>query len=312
MPLIRTRHLWLFAPAVLLVVAWCHRDAGRLSLPVPAEFAPSASVSVAQEEASMPARMLERSSAIAPLQAPRQDLAFEGQPNLYRYALQLKAAADGGDAQASWQLSRVYDYCAGYAVDPAGYQADDLLVAQDAAPGVRAMLAARGRVSQRCTGFSANDGLGAQAVTLQRLRAAEAGSLAAEAALLAQGQPLDESPDYRRALVQRVLASRDPEAYLALSAAMGVAASGDDAYRGYVAGTQFSQLAWQLAACRLGLECGAGSPLMTSYCANGGICSQDGSQDFASFVFDAAVSRQGAGALNDMVSTLVNGSGAST
>jgi hypothetical protein len=312
MPTIRARHLWLFAPAVLLVAAWCHRDPGWLSVPVSAASTPSAPVSVAQGEASMPERAPERSAAIAPIQAPRQDLAFEGQSNLYRYALQLKAAAEGGDAQASWQLSRVYDYCAGYAVDPAGYQADDLLVAQDAAPGVRAMLVARGRVSQRCTGFSANDGLGAQAVTLQRLRAAEAGSLAAEAALLAQGKPLEDSPAYRRALVQRVLASRDPEAYLALSPAMGVAASGDDSYRGYVAGTQTSQLAWQLAACRLGLECGAGSALMTSYCANGGICSQDRTQDFATFVFDAAVPRQGAGTLDDMVSALVNGSGEQT
>jgi hypothetical protein len=309
MPLIRARHCWLFVPAVLLVVAWCYRDAGHGALPVPLARETRASTPVAQAEAGLPARMWERSAAIVPAQVPRQDHTFEGQPSLYRYALQLKAAADGGDAQASWQLSRVYDYCAGYAVDPAGYQADDLLVAQDAAPGVRAMLAARGRVSQRCAGFSADDGLGAQAVTLQRLRAAESGSLAAEAALLAQGKPLEDSPAYRRALVQRVLASRDPEAYLALSPAMGVAASGDDSYRGYVAGTQFSQLAWQLAACKLGLECGARSTLMTSYCANGGICSQDRTQDFATFVLDAAVPRQGAGTLDDMVSALVNGSG---
>ncbi|HBK47467.1 MAG TPA: hypothetical protein DDZ67_13750, partial [Xanthomonadaceae bacterium] len=68
-------------------------------------------------------------------------------------------------------------------------------------------------------------------------------------------------------------------------------------------------LAWQLAACRLGLECGAQSALMTSYCATAGICSQDGSQDFASFVFDAAVPRQGAQRVDEMVNMLVNGSG---
>ncbi|MEE7567266.1 hypothetical protein HH297_13110, partial [Xanthomonas sp. Kuri4-3] len=86
-------------------------------------------------------------------------------------------------------------------------------------------------------------------------------------------------------------------------------ASGDDALQGYVAGDQFAELAWQLAACRLGLACGAQSALMTSYCANGGICSQDDSQDFVSFVFDAAVPRQGAGKMDEMVKTLVNGSG---
>lgn len=318
MPLFRARHLWLFAPALLLAAVWCTRDGSGLAtrrlhgagepLAIGRQGAPAPAFDY--KEAHAQAR--ERSAAILPVPVADQGSDFDGQSNLYRYALQLKSAADGGDAQASWRLSRVYDYCTGYAVDPVGYQADDLMVAQGASAGMRAMLAARGRVAQRCAGFSSSDGLDVQAVTLQRLRAAEAGSLAAEAALLAQGKPLDESPDYRRALVQRVLASRDPEAYLALSAAMGTVASGDGAYRGYVAGTQFSQLAWQLAACRLGLDCGADSPLMTSYCANGGICSQDSSQDFASFVFDAAVSRQGAGALDDMVSTLVKGSGGST
>lgn len=48
------------------------------------------------------------------------------------------------------------------------------------------MLAARQRVGRRCAGFSGGDGLDAQVITLQRLRAAEAGSLAAEAPLAAR------------------------------------------------------------------------------------------------------------------------------
>lgn len=310
MPLMRARHCWVFLPAALLVVAWYARDGAGVREPVQQATHAIQAADVVPSPSS-PSRDQKRSSAIAPARAPGGTADLEGQANLYRYALQLKSVAEGGDAQASWALSRVYDYCGGYAVDPSGYQADDLIVAQGASPGVQAMLAARGRVASKCAGFSSSDGLGAQAVTLQRLRAAEAGSLAAEAALLAQGKPLDASPGYRRELVQRVLASREPEAYLALAPAMGVVASGDASYRGYVAGTQFTQLAWQLAACRLGAACDAGSVLMTSYCANGGICSQDRSQDFASFVHDAAVPRQSAATLDDMVSTLVNGSGES-
>jgi hypothetical protein len=87
---------------------------------------------------------------------------------------------------------------------------------------------------------------------------------------------------------------------------MGIAANGRTAGFGYnrVAGTQFAELAWQLAACKLGQDCGPKGSLMTSYCANGGICSQDPQQDFASFVYDAAIPRQGADVVQEMVDSL--------
>jgi hypothetical protein len=44
--------------------------------------------------------------------------------------------------------------------------------------------------------------------------------------------------------------------------------------------------------------------LMTSYCANGGICSKDPGQDFESFVYDAAVPRQSEGRMNQLVDSL--------
>lgn len=236
--------------------------------------------------------------------------AFEHAPDLFRYAQELIGNAQSGDGEAIWMLSRVYDYCSAYAGDPAGYATDNRWMATQSGPGMAAMLAARTRVADRCAGFTATDGLNVRAILLQRIRAAQAGSLAAEAALLALGRPLEESQAYRSALVQRVLASRDPEAYLALSPAMGIAAIGDDAYQGYVVGSQYAELAWQMAACRLGLECGADSALMTAYCANGGICSRTPGQDFGAFVLDAAVSRQAAQKMDEMVDTLVEGSGA--
>lgn len=72
-----------------------------------------------------------------------------------------QAGRQGGSAQASWLLSRVYHYCAGDALDPAGYQADDLLIGHSDSPGVRAMLAARQRVGRCCAGFPGSDGLDA-------------------------------------------------------------------------------------------------------------------------------------------------------
>jgi hypothetical protein len=144
-------------------------------------------------------------------------------------------------------------------------------------------------------------------IVLKRIEAAEAGSLAAEAALMGSGQPLRPTPEYKHDLVDRVQRSGDPEAYSALSPGMGIAASGEPALADRVAGTQMSELAWQVAACRLGQDCGPDSALMTSYCANGGICSRDPAQDFERFVFDAAVPRQSADVLNEMIDSLIGG-----
>src|SRR5690606_33115431 len=146
---------------------------------------------------------------------------------------------------------------------------------------------ARNRVAHRCRQFVPGDGLGPGLVVLQRLEAAEAGSLAAEAGLLAMGEPLEEDGDYRRELVERVRASADAEAFSALAPAMGLAASGDPAHAGQVAGTPQAELAWHLAACELGMDCGAQGALMTAWCANGGVCASSPHQDFPDFVHEA-------------------------
>ena len=308
---LRVRHFWLLlAPAVLIgLVMWPR--AGSIA----GQSAPAVAMQWAEAQADAPALPGQADSAleVAPEPIAAQaavtatGIGLDQHDDLFAYASSLQAAAAAGDASANWQLSRVYDYCSGYALDPAGFAADSQWLQQQQDPGIATMLLARQRMAHSCGGFTAADGLSAQQVMQQRLLAAKAGNLAAEAALLAIGQPLQTSAEYRHGLVQRVLDARDPEAYLALAPAMGGAASGDDALRDYVAGDQYAELAWQVAACRLGEECGAHSSLMTGYCANGGICSQDASQDFEKFVFDAAISRQGAARMTQMIYTLVDG-----
>ncbi|MEB1528984.1 hypothetical protein [Xanthomonas sp. WHRI 7945] len=307
MPLAVSRKTWLLlAPAALLlgVVAY------RAALPVAAPAPPAAATAMATPDAvAVPTQDRRRSTSVQALPLDRR-AALERSPDLYRSAQQLSAAVAQGDADASWLLSRIYDYCAGYAMDPAGFAADTRAIDAARLPTSARMVAARARVGSRCAGFVPGDGLTRQAIVAQRVQAARGGNLAAEAALLALGQPLQPSADYKRDLVERVRASGDPDAYMALAPAMGLAASGDDSLDERIAGTAFTELAWQLAACRLGLDCGPDSELMTRYCANGGICAQDPTQDFSSFVFDAAVPRQGTDTMNDMVNRLVGRTGA--
>jgi hypothetical protein len=235
---------------------------------------------------------------------PRED--FEGASDLYAYVQGLRAREAAGDAEALWKVSRVLDYCAAYAANPAGYAADTRAISELKGTATAAMAAARDRVGRRCARFTPVDDFSLSALRAKRQQAARAGSLAAEAALLAMGEPLSNSNEYRQDLVERVRRSGDPDAYVAISPAMGIAGSGHEAYLGSVSGTQLTELAWLLAACRLGNDCSPGGVLMTSYCANGGICSRDGSQDFYAFVLDAGVPRQGADNLNGMVDSLMS------
>lgn len=307
-----SRKTWLLlAPAALLLGVVGYRAVLPAAAPATPAVAAETAATAAPDLATAAQDRRPRTSVSA-LQALPTDrrAALERSPDLYRSAQQLSAAVAQGDADASWLLSRIYDYCAGYAMDPAGFAADTRAIDAARLPTSARMVAARARVGRRCAGFVPGDGLTRQAIVAQRVQAARGGNLAAEAALLALGQPLQPSPDYKRELVERVRASGDPDAYMALAPAMGLAASGDDSLDERIAGTAFTELAWQLAACRLGLDCGPDSELMTRYCANGGICSQDPTQDFSSFVYDAAVPRQGTDTMNDMVNRLVDRTGA--
>ncbi|HDS0950010.1 TPA: hypothetical protein QDZ34_002435 [Stenotrophomonas maltophilia] len=230
---------------------------------------------------------------------------IEGDTDLFAYAQRLKVQAEQGNHEARWMLSRVYDYCAQYAVDPGGYRLDNNVLAGLGLSAAPAMVQARERVAQRCGGFVPADKLGPALVFNERRRAALQGNLAAEAALFADGEPLHDNEQYRRDLVERVRVSRDPEAYMAIAPGMGLRAAGDKALTGMVSGEQLSEVAWRVAACELGLPCGPDSVLVNSFCANGGICSPDGTQDFRDFVYDAAVSRQGAGKMNEWIRQLI-------
>jgi hypothetical protein len=134
---------------------------------------------------------------------------IEDATDLYAYAQRLRVQADDGNHEARWMLSRVYDYCAQYAIDPGGYRLDNNVLAGLGLTAAPAMVQARERVAQRCGGFVPGDKLGAALVLAERRKAAAQGNLAAEASLFAEGEPLHDSPEYRRDLVERVRTSRD-------------------------------------------------------------------------------------------------------
>ena len=247
---------------------------------------------------------LRATPALSPLRR-----AFEESADLFAYSRELMVLASAGDADAMWLLSLVHDYCAGYAADPVGYAQDTRVIERLGLSGGAAMLSARQRVQQRCARFVPQDGFSLPMIVNQRTQAARAGSLAAEAALLAMERPLDAGDEYRRDLVQRVLDSGDPFAFVAIAPAMGSVGSGHSETLGDVSGSELSEIAWRIASCRLGMDCSPEGSMMTNYCVNGGICSQDASQDFSSFARDAGIPRQGEDNVEEMVGTLLSRTG---
>lgn len=292
---------------LLGVWAWSTRHPdGPAPAPSPmAAYEPAASADAAFRSPAplLPVRYTARSlppPALSPLRR-----GFEDSPDLFAYSQELRALAAGGDADAMWLLSLVHDYCAGYSADPAGYAQDTQLIQRLGLSNGAAMVSARQRVQQRCGRFLPQDGFSLPRIVTQRVQAANAGSLAAEASLMAMDRPLQQGEEYRRDLVQRVLDSGDPFAFAAIAPAMGTAAGPRKDTPGAVSGTELSEIAWRIASCRLGMDCSPGGSMMTNYCVNGGICSQDESQDFTSFARDAGVPRQGAEKVDEMVGTLM-------
>ncbi|MBD9478862.1 hypothetical protein [Pseudoxanthomonas sp. PXM02] len=133
--------------------------------------------------------------------------------------------------------------------------------------------------------------------------AAKAGSLAAEAALVASRAPLSRDENYLRALRERVARSRDPEAFLAMADAMGPEASSLPHVFGPESGTEEATLAWTLAACRTGLDCRSNGALMTTYCL-AGICGPY--NNFEQLVFEGLLPASERNRINEMVGRVIS------
>lgn len=84
----------------------------------------------------------------------------------------------------------------------------------------------------------------------------------------------DLSVDESDRLLGRILASRDPDAILALADYMYMPRDGSR-YTS-LAGSNLHVQAWQLAACDLGADCSATGRLMRDACLFGGICGEYG------------------------------------
>ncbi|MBS0457282.1 MAG: hypothetical protein JSS44_08145 [Proteobacteria bacterium] len=201
---------------------------------------------------------------------PRQR--FEQSHDLFALVQSSRAAADGGDATAKTIIADAMYECIS-ATLPTNSRHVGVFLAEKRQPELKSVIDAKLAVdSARCGRFTKDDIGSLGAVLAQYADAAKLGSAKALAMQLTYGN-LATIPDQDLASdVQKIITSGDPDAIGALSNLMGLRAEGRASTFGSYSGSVTDQYAWQLAACRMGMDCGANSALLRGYCLSGGMC----------------------------------------
>lgn len=246
------------------------------------ETAPIAQAAPTPVEA--PAQRVEPSDATLPIEStdPTLDLQIS---NRYDVVLATaKPLADSGDPEALDTIAKVYQYCQNYLVSPESYrQGQEALIKMRPADAdqLRAVLA---RVESRCELVNEGQPIQAEDTAAALSKAAEAGSLPAMVRV-ATSNPFHVAPEERSSLALSAVQSGDPELLFEAGALLPGADPSVLAELGL--GTeQIDTLAVQVAACRLGANCGRGSLVMDSMCISGASCSLGNFEDIvrASFL----------------------------
>lgn len=199
---------------------------------------------------------------------------FEQSRDLFGLVQDLRSAADSGDVEARTIIADSLYECVSIAQPP-----DNRYVGAQQAEKERPEL--KGYVEglmatdkQRCGRFVKADIGGANAKSIVAMYAKAATDGGAKAlAMTLQYSNIDSMPDAALASqIQRIEASRDPDAIGALSNLMGGRAEDRPAAFGSMSGHEIQQYAWLLAACQMGMNCGPDSSLLRQYCLNAGNC----------------------------------------
>ena len=212
-----------------------------------------------------------RPMAIAPAADP--NARYVGATDLYPLAQELRERAERGDVDVVAALAELQDECLAYVMSHGdrGFVPREFEKRDPSSKSWTEAMLERSRV--RCQRFNRGDFLSHQRMNNLLIGAANRGSATARARLLMSDPQIEQLPDDVLASeVRGVMASADPGAIADLSNVMGTRVAGRNdrqALFGAPAGTDTEEVAYLIAACRLGLECGADSHVLASLCFNG-------------------------------------------
>jgi len=212
----------------------------------------------------------------------------------------LEFAALRGDAKAQRLLSESYERCLPYSLSPARHLGtlDSFAAMQpDSAAYVHDM---KKRVVSFCSTVDDGAPIPLEAYQLWLEQAAATGDLTAKVRLKSRSPEMLDASEYQ-SIADEVMASRDPAALFELGNLLARAPS-DSSLGKYqdLAGSSASH-ALEIAACRRGLACGAGSALMDGMCSGTGHCWY---LDYESLIYSEFVPPGGRKRVNDALTLL--------
>lgn len=205
--------------------------------------------------------------------------ALEEADSLSAVLVESLALAEGGDPRAAKRAAEILQYCWAINADPGRW--DQHMKEQgDRAPESRGLIeAAYARKRDRCAGVMGGDPYEESLAGDLLSKAGAAGDVGALVKLSVQSGdvPSGESST----LLESVVASGDPNDIRDAGILINfLGAEAGDRFQP-LANSELGSQAWQVASCRQGASCGAGSVVMDGICMSTGRC---GFSDYEAFV----------------------------
>ena len=209
----------------------------------------------------------------------------------------VKSRAEQGDAEAQWQVSQMYDYCLMYNLKPQATLSGFDDIAKLRSQNKKHIDRIKRELVERCATVDGGQPIPGEAVKLWLEESAKQGVLAAklrQATLAQEGDPqklLSYVDDVKRSKSPREVFEMGTLARLIephWKEEKTAAAFSDGKY---------AQYAWELAACRSGLDCSQSSMLMYWACYQGG-CAYD---NYEQYVLNTHITPAGRGQLEESI-----------
>lgn len=201
---------------------------------------------------------------------------FETSNDLYGLFQELHGLADANDPQAIVALADIEDECRAFVLSGGidGRMTIPELAAKKKPVDRGFVDGLRQRTQSRCGRFNKSDFPTSEQERESLKLAAKNGSMAAQAELLSSlGPSSKDIPDEAFAdSVHQILSSGEADAIFRLSGAMLI--DGREKVLDVPSGSPVAAAAYEIAACRLGVDCGTNSRILANVCFNTGSCGE--------------------------------------